>query len=166
MSHWVAPDYRHRAKRAMPADPLLPEESHLKFYLLAAESDPVPEPIEGDARAFLRGAVERGDVAIGQDAGFVLLHRCGADFYFLLLCVWRSSNELWEAVYYRDSGMSAFAPFVPANPGPSNPLRPTFCVWELGVVRHEAACWIEFLSSARDEDARRRWKRSHFAGAV
>ena len=155
----VDPGYRHGPKLAVPGDNLVLGDARLKFYLLAPADKPVPEAIAGDARAFLPGALELGD-----ERGFVILHRCGEGFYFLLVSVWRGSNELWEAVFYRDAGMDGFARFDPAYPddGP----RPTFCVWELGVVSAEAAAWSRFLASPRGEADERAWLADRFGGAV
>ena len=32
----------------------------------------------------------------------MILHRCGNDFYFLIVTTWRGNNEVWETVYYKD----------------------------------------------------------------
>ena len=46
----------------------------------------------------------------------VVLHRCGSDFYFLIVCTWRNENELWQTVWYKDGDrMDAFAPFEEAE---------------------------------------------------
>jgi hypothetical protein len=45
-------------------------------------------------------------------------------------------------------------------------LRPTFCVWELGVVAHEAAAWSRYLASPRADTDFARWRDDLFAGAV
>jgi len=76
----------------------------------------------------------------------------------------RGSNELWEAVYYRDAGMAGFAVFDPAYPaaGP----RPTFCVWELGIVAAEAQAWARFLGSPRTTEDDRLWRDRYFQGVV
>ena len=92
--------------------------------------------------------------------GFVLLHRCGADFYFLLLSTWRNSNELWETVFYKDGdAMEDFAPF-PRD----GAHKPTFCVWELVAVMRAAGAWERFLASARDEAAAEAWLDDRYAG--
>src|SRR3546814_7109998 len=81
---------------------------------------------------------------------FVILHRCGADFYFLLVSVWRGSNELWEAVWYQHGDMPAFAPLDSAYLPDAGAPRPTFCVWELGLVPHESAAWARYLARSVD----------------
>ena len=43
-------------------------------------------------------------------------------------------------------------------PALSCPLRPTFCVWELGVVAHEAKAWSRFLTSPRSEEDEAIWR--------
>jgi hypothetical protein len=87
----IDPAYRHQAKLVTPDGALTLGEARLKFYRLAPGDKPVPGAIADDARAFLPDALELGD-----ERGFVILHRCGEGFYFLLVSVWRGSNELWE----------------------------------------------------------------------
>jgi len=85
-----------------------------------------------------------------------VLHRCGKDFYFLLVSTWRHSNEIWETVFYKNGdAMPDFAPF-PRD----GAHKPCFCVWELAPVWHEKEAWTRFLTSARDEarSARCGWK--------
>ena len=109
----------------------------------------MPGPIRALARGSLRGAVDSGAIALDDDLGFVILHRCGESFYFLLVSTWRNDNELWETVWAKDGDASGFHPW---------PLegthRPTFCVWELGAVWHEQQAWSRFLRSERDAEAR------------
>lgn len=155
----VDPAYRHYAKIATPDGDLVLGDAQVKFYRLAPADKPVPQDIADDARAFLPSALELGD-----ERGFVILHRCGESFYFLLVSVWRGSNELWEAVYYRDEGMSGFATFDPAYP--SGGPRPTFCVWELGIVAAESAAWARFLGSPRGAADDRAWLAECFSGSV
>ena len=92
--------------------------------------------------------------------GFVVLHRCGADFYFLIVCTWRNSNEIWQTVFYKDSdAMPDFALF------PRDGVhKPTLCVWELVPVWHEQQAWARFLISSRDEGAAQVWLHDCFAG--
>jgi len=67
------------------------------------------------------------------EMGFVILHRCGRDFYFLLVCTWQNGNELWESVYAKKNDAETdFAEFPLAATH-----RATFCVWELAIVWHE-----------------------------
>ena len=81
------------------------------------------------------------------------------------MTVWRGANEAWEAVWYRDGTMADFARFAPAYPGEAM-LRPTFCVWELGVVAHESAAWSRYLASPRADADLARWRDDLFAGTV
>jgi len=160
----VDPAYRHIAKVAVARPTLILGDARLKCYALAPVDKPVPDAVTGSARDYLRQAHVDGAIDLADDRGFVILHRCGESFYFLLVSVWRGSNELWEAVYYWDAGMTAFELFDPAYPakGP----RPTFCVWELGIVAAEAAAWARLLSSPREADDEREWQASLFAGEV
>ena len=135
----VAANYVHRDKFATPREGITVGDSRLKWSNVAAPETPVLAEIEALARNFLR------DAGISGDLGFVILHRCGESFYFLLVSTWRNENELWETVYAKASA---------AEPGFKlftfdSSHRGTFCVWELGVVWHEQQAWKRFLLSKR-----------------
>ena len=162
MLEHVPATYTHYAKQAVPRGTLAAPGVTLKYYHVERPGEPVPDPVDAYARAALTGNA----FGFADDLGFCLLHRCGADFYFLLPTVWRGANEAWEAVWYLHGDMPAFAPFDPAYPPVAAEPRPTFCVWELGVVAHEAAAWSRFLASPRGEADLRRWLDDRFEGAV
>src|SRR5687767_13484977 len=157
----VQAGYRHLTKEITPAPGIELGESSLKWYDIAPAVEPVPAPIRALARGTLRGAAESGAIELDDDLGFVILHRCGASFYFLLVSTWRNDNELWETVWAKRDDASGFEPW---------PLegthRPTFCVWELGAVCHEREAWSRYLSSGRDDDAREAYLQDTFAGEV
>jgi hypothetical protein len=155
--------YRHYAKQAVPRGTIEAAGALLKYYHVERPGEPVPDAVDALARAALAG---NPAFAFSDDHGFCLLHRCGADFYFLLPTVWRGANEAWEAVWYRQGEMPAFAPFDPAYPPEAGPPRPAFCVWELGVVAHEAAAWSRFLASPRGAEDHAIWLDDRFEGAV
>ena len=161
----VSPSYRQYAKHSVPRGTLCPGAATLKLYHLEKPGEPVADAIAESARVALTGAAAEA-AGLDADCGFAILHRCGADFHFLLLAVWRGSNEAWEAVWYRDGGMDSFAPFDPAYPAGPGTLRPTFCVWELGIVAHESAAWTRFLSSPRGEEDLARWRSDWREGEV
>ena len=154
----VPESYLHYAKQAVPRPPLEASGALLKIYHLEKPGEPVPSPLAGVARSWLEewagGALQAGD------CGFVILHRCGADFHFLLPALWRGANEAWEAVAYHQGDMTEFARFDPAYPAPGDaiPARPTFCVWELAIVAHEARAWSRFLASDRGDAALAEWR--------
>lgn len=165
----VPPGYAHYPKQAVPRGMLAMAASALKLYHLEKPGEPVADAVAGSARAFL---AREGEAAAGSeggeagvDCGFVILHRCGEDFYFLLMTVWRGANEAWEAVWYRDGTMADFARFEPAYPRAAM-LRPTFCVWELGVVAHESAAWSRYLASPRAGADLVCWREDCFFGTV
>ena len=60
---------------------------------------------------------ELGDLG---ELGFVVLHRCGESFYFLLVCTWRNENELWETVWAKDGDERRLLPAV-ADRGSASP---------------------------------------------
>ena len=157
----VQAGYTHLTKAITPAPGIELGDSSLKWYDIAPADEPVPGPIRALARGSLRGAVDSGTIALDDDLGFVILHRCGASFYFLLVSTWRNDNELWETVWAKDSDENGFHPW---------PLegthRPTFCVWELGAVWHEQQAWSRFLRSPRDDDARDAYVHDLYVGDV
>jgi hypothetical protein len=147
--------YRHYSKRVTPGEPLETSGALLKWYGVHPDDRPVPENITRLARAYL--------LAIPLEAsglGFVVLHRCGKDFYFLIVCTWNNSNELWQTVFYKDGDAMADFALFPRE----GAHKPTLCVWELVPVWHEQKAWVRFLSSSRDEDAAQEWLGDRFAG--
>ena len=160
----VGPTYAHSPKQATPRELLQLGTSEIKLYHLEKPGRPVPDAIAAAALDCLAGdALAAG---LDGDLGFAIVHRCGAEFHFLLIGAWRGSNELWEAVWYRDAGMEGFAPFDPAYPAEAGTVRPTFCVWELGIVSHESLAWSRYLASPRGEEHLARWRDDRFEGEV
>ncbi len=146
----VAPDYRHVYKRIQSGPCLELGETTLKWYDLASAEAPVPTEIRELARRDLQRAAEDDALGLSEELGFVILHRCGESFYFLLVCTWRNDNELWETVWAKDGDDEpAFRPWQIEGTH-----RPTFCVWELGPVWHEQGAWSRYLRSGRDAAAR------------
>jgi hypothetical protein len=140
--------YRHRPKRVNPGEPIEPKGTLLKWYGINYEDRPIPEAITRLARAhLLKTSLE------ARGLGFVLLHRCGEDFYFLIVCTWRGNNELWETVFYKDGDKMADFALFPRN----REHKGSYCVWEMVPVWHEQKAWERFLNSARDEAAARAW---------
>jgi len=151
----VAQSYQHARKWIRPGDSIETNAAVLKWYALHRKDQPVPDEIDRLGRAYLaRTALD------AKGLGFVILHRCGKDFYFLIVNTWRGNNEVWETVFYKDGdAMPDFAPF------PREGMhKPTFCVWELAAVWHEKEAWERFLISARDASAAQLWQRDLYAG--
>lgn len=148
-------EYRHAPKLVTPGEMLETPGSVLKWYAVHSVDQPVPDEIAQLARSYLmKTSLE------ARGLGFVLLHRCGNDFYFLIVCTWRGSNEVWETVFYKDGdGMVDFALFAREKTH-----KPTFCVWELAPVWHEQQAWVRFLKSPRDEAAAHVWLRDRYNG--
>jgi hypothetical protein len=157
----VQAGYRHATKTVEPALVIALGESWLKWYDIAPADEHVPAPIRALARGTLRGAVDSGAIELDDDLGFVILHRCGESFYFLLVSTWRNDNELWETVWAKTGDDVGFEPWQLEGSH-----RPTFCVWELGAVCHERDAWSRYLGSARDADAREAYLQDTFAGDV
>lgn len=158
----VDDDYRHHAKLALSRPSIALGETVLKWYDIA----PAHEPIEPDtvllARRALGEAARLGELRLGAAPGFVILHRCGGGFHFLLVSTWQHANELWETVWAKDGEDDP-----DFHPWPLDGThRPTFCVWELGVVAHERKAWTRFLRSDRNAGARQAYLRDTFEGEV
>jgi hypothetical protein len=158
----VSPGYAHVSKLARAAPSISLDESVLKWYDLAPADAPVPAEIHELARECLREGARSGELELVADLGFVILHRCGGGFYFLLVTTWRNQNELWQTVWAKDG--DADPVFRPWQVDGTH--RPTFCVWELGAVAHEQQAWIRYLRSPRDGAARQAYLRDSFEGPV
>lgn len=146
--------YRHAPKRATPGEPLEAHGALLKWYGLHRDDAPVPEAVTRLARTRLGTAP-----LAATGLGFVILHRCGESFYFLIVCTWRNSNETWQTVFYKDASMAEFALFPREGEH-----KPTLCVWELVPVWHEQKAWERFLLSSRDESAAQDWLADRYSG--
>ncbi|HKH46795.1 MAG TPA: hypothetical protein VKM72_19225 [Thermoanaerobaculia bacterium] len=147
--------YRHYPKRVTPGEPLELPGALLKWYGLHLEDRPIPEELSRLAQAKLtKNPLE------ARGLGCVVLHRCGNDFYFLIVCTWRNSNEIWQTVFYKDGDRMADFEVFPRD----GAHKPMLCVWELVPVWHEQKAWERFLYSARDEAAAQEWLGDRYAG--
>jgi hypothetical protein len=157
-----AADYIHRDKFAAPGDPIRLPSTVLKWYDLARPETPVAPAVRGLARAFVERECTEKTPEIAGGLGFAVLHRCGGDFYFLLVSTWRNENELWESVYAKESAAQPeFRTFTFASSH-----RGTYCVWELGIVCHEQQAWKRYLLSARDDGAKQTYLADLYRGGV
>lgn len=158
----VAPDYVHFDKFIEPDENLELTGTRLKWHNLAREDEPILGEIRDLARAFLERESTAGRLDQLGELGFVILHRCGRDFYFLLVGSWRNENELWETVYAKDGDKQPdFAEWPLAMPH-----HATFCVWELAAVWHEKQAWTRFLLSARDDHAANAYLEDRYRGGA
>ncbi|REC49551.1 hypothetical protein [Chryseobacterium pennipullorum] len=131
-------------------------KTRFKWYNLASDPAEVVWKDIQKARFCIENASENfRDI---DDLGFVIMHRCG-EHYLLLVCTWRSENELWESVYYDGSG-----DFEVWDRNKTH--LPTYCVWEMGIVYHESQAWKSYLGSARDENNRIDYLNNFFEGEV
>jgi hypothetical protein len=153
----IGPGYRHAPKVVTPGEAFHHSGAVLKWYAVHPEERPVPNEIAQLARSFL----SRNDLE-AKGFGFVILHRCGNDFYFLIVSTWRNNNELWETVFYKNGEAMADFTVWPRE----TTHKPTYCVWELVPLWHEQKAWERFLRSARDEAAARAWMGDLYAGAA
>lgn len=155
--------YQHAPKHVTPGESVKTNGAFLKWYRLAPEEQPVPDEIDRLARSYrARTALSEPDWHLAKGLGFVILHRCGHDFYFLIVCTWRGNNEVWQTVFYKDGEAMADFALWPRE----GMHKPTYCLWELAPVWHEKVAWERFLFSARDEAAAQTWLRDLYAGTA
>ncbi|HEY1836087.1 MAG TPA: hypothetical protein VGG36_00380 [Rhizomicrobium sp.] len=157
MRQSVAPDYVHYDKLIAPGPLLTLGPRRLKWYDIGTAERPVAAEIQAMARAFLA----RQPLDQLSDLGFVILHRCGESFYFLIACSWQGNNELWESVWAKTADSPDFHDW--SRPMPH---QATLCVWELGAVLHEQQAWIHYLRSKRDEAAVSAWLADQYEGRL
>ncbi len=81
----------HAPKHVTPGDTLEIPGAVLKWYGLYPIERPIPDEITLLGRSTLKTTPLEA-----HGLGFVVLHRCGNDFYFLIVCTWRNSNEMWQ----------------------------------------------------------------------
>ena len=159
----VVASYVHRDKMILPGEILALRGVVLKWYDIALAETPVPDDVRKTARTFLERQSLKADFLMNGGLGHAILHRCGADFYFLLVSTWRNENELWKSTYYLDQkkNQTDFAEFIfqTSHIG-------TFCVWELGAVWHEQQAWRRYLRSARDDAAKQIYLADTYTGPV
>src|SRR5207247_8988968 len=116
----VKETYQHAPKHVTPGESIETNGAVLKWYQLAPQDRQVPDEIDRLARSFLA----RTDLE-AKGLGFVILHRCGEDFYFLIVNTWRVNHEVWETLFYKNGdAMSDFA-LCPRD----GMHQPSFCVW-------------------------------------
>ena len=160
--HGVEAAYQHAEKAAAVGPSLALGDTLLKWYEIAPADDPIEPSLSDLARLGLADACRLGELRLDGGLGFVVLHRCGEGFHFLLVATWQNANELWETVWAKDGeGDPEFHPWRL-----DGTHRPTFCVWELGAVAHERLAWSTYLRSARDDAARHAYLRDTFEGLV
>ena len=153
----VGQKYEHGPKHVTSGESIETNGAVLKWYKLAPEDRQVPDEIDRLARAYLAKTELEA-----KGLGFVILHRCGEDFYFLIVNTWRGNNEVWETLFYKNGDAMADFALWPRD----GMHKPTFCVWELAPVWHETKSWEKFLMSKRDENAAKIWQRDLYSGAA
>ncbi|WP_409464613.1 hypothetical protein [Amycolatopsis sp. GA6-003] len=144
----ISADYQHVEKSIVPADDLSLPGAHLKWYDIYLAGRDTPAEIRDQAREFLRAEVEAGQLEFRDELGYAMLHLDG-EGYFLLVVVWRNTNEMWQTLYGRDE--NGFHPYPPKE----GALKPTQNIFELDCTAHERRAWSRYLTSARDEAAKR-----------
>ena len=149
--------YEHGPKQVTPGESIETNGAVLKWYRLAPQDRQVPEEIDRLARSYLTKTKLEA-----TGLGFVILHRCGKDFYFLIVSTWRGNNELWETVFYKNGDAMKDFDLWPRD----GMHKPAFCVWELAPVWHETKSWEKFLTSSRDEAAAKVWLNDLYSGAA
>ena len=148
----VAAGYVHRDKLIEPGEGLALKGAWLKWYDIALPEMPVPAEIRDLARAFVAREAAGPKMNLAGELGFVILHRCTAAFYFLLVCSWRHENEIWKSTFAKDGGDPDFKEFTFATSGNS--------------ARSGMSSRPGSATSARRETMRRSWLISATATAA
>lgn len=156
----VVPGYQHFEKFITPQPAVRIAGRDIKWYDIAVKDAPISSQVHTMAIKFLEGEAEYGELDQLGDLGFVILHRCGNDFYFLLLNSWRNENELWETTYAKRNADEEYFALFPR----SGSHKPAFCVWEMDAVMHEQKAWRRFLCSNRDKAAVRSYLADQYSG--
>ncbi len=151
--------YEYYEKVITPGEGLSLPGAYLKWYDLYPLDMKITAEQVAESRAFLATAVEQ--LGLKNELGFVILHRAGS-FLLLMLMTWRNTNEIWEAVYYKD--LTQAGSYVETTF--QNNHRGTFCVWELGAVWHERHAWVRFIKSKRDDEAKLAYINDLFTGQL
>jgi hypothetical protein len=151
--------YEYYEKIITPREGLSLPTAYLKWYDLYPPDMKITDEQVAECRAFLTTAVERLDLK--DELGFVILHRAGS-FLLLMVMTWRNTNEIWEAVYYKD--VTQPGDYVETTFATNH--RGTFCVWELGAVWHERHAWVRFIKSKRDNEAKLAYINDLFSGQL
>ncbi|MDR6923514.1 hypothetical protein [Chryseobacterium sp. 2987] len=144
------------SKYAAPKDLFTVGSTRFKWYDLATDPADISQQDLQNARICIEKAGENFQTT--DDLGFVIMHRCGQN-YLLLVCTWRSENELWESVYYDGSGKFEIWDRNKTH-------LPTYCVWEMGIVYHESRAWKSFLGTDRNENSKQDYLNDFFEGEV
>ena len=144
------------SKYAQPKGIFTIGKTKFKWYDLASDPSEVSRQDIDNAQLCIENAEENFKNI--DDLGFVIMHRCGENC-LLLVCTWRSENELWESVYYDGSGK-----FEVWERNKTH--LPTYCVWEMGIVYYESQSWKKFLGSGREEKDKEDYLNDFFEGEV
>jgi len=144
------------SKYAQPKGIFTVGKTKFKWYDLALD----PAEISSQDIHYAQRCIENAEENFQNkdDLGFVIMHRCGEQ-YLLLVCTWRSENELWESVYYNGSGRFEIWDRNKTH-------LPTYCVWEMGIVYHESQFWKKYLGSGREEKDKEEYLNDFFEGEV
>ena len=122
--HGVEAAYEHHAKTAAVGPSLALGDTLLKWYEIAPADDPIEPSLSDLARLGLVDACRLGELRLDGGLGFVVLHRCGDGFHFLLVATWQNANELWETVWAKDGdGDPEFHPWPLDGTAPPDVLR-------------------------------------------
>lgn len=156
----VSANYQHSDKQVQAGPPLSGDSIFLKWYLLHPPARPFTDEEVQQAQAFIQQEIERGQLALKHQIGFVVQHRCGSvDIFYV--CSWRNDNEVWETLYTK-----AIAPNSVFQPVQRDLTTGTFCVWVIPIVAHEQQAWRRFLMSTRDDAAQLTYMRDQLVGLV
>lgn len=154
----VDPAYVHVPKWMQPAPALAAPGVLQKWYLVYPPERPFGDADVALAQTFLLAEVDAGRLALRNEIGFTVQHRCnGVDIFYV--CSWRDNNELWETIYHKPHNETF-------RVAPRETKTGTYCVWVIPAVAHEQKAWLAYLRSKRDAAARAAYGGDQASGPV
>lgn len=154
----VRTHYAHVQKSMRTVPALIAPGVFQKWYLVEPLDTPFGDEDVAVGQAFLQAEIGANRLALRNEVGFTVQHRCAAvDIFYV--CSWRDNNELWETIYHKPHG-EGFSVL------PRETKTATFCVWVIPAVAHEQRVWLDFLRSDRGPLARDAYCRDQAIGLV
>ena len=132
------PNYQNEPRISIPGEPIITPQLALKWYEMIKPKDGLFNRNQvKKVRDFLEGQINLRDIEVLSGLGFVIL---SGNVDFLNVAVWDKSIPylLKNKVYdnYKEVDIRK---------------EGAFCMWELGIVAHEARAWKKYLESVRTE---------------
>jgi hypothetical protein len=149
----VSADFEFRQKRVVQDYALEDGDLILKWYDLMDVESTTNEAAKDRARQFVAWD--------GQPAVGWVIHQPCQGGTFLTASRWQDNNEFCEQTRWQADGESTYRASA-ASVG----MQHSHCLWQLGIVAHQARSWATYLRSDRDREARERWPSDRLSGPL